>query len=171
MNYEKLCDITGWKLPRIYSFIDYDDIKFLVENLDNLQEGVVFYKEGTPTLKLKNSLYLICHRLKGEGLNPKRIMQLVLMKEVNEYLSIFPEDQEHFEKYVMANNILEQQIVQVWENNKSVEDQKEFALLVKDYPFSGVMFQAKKLKSNNPLHLFHNMPENFKLKVLTQYVD
>lgn len=170
MTYEKLCYIAGWKLPRIYSFVDYDDLKFLVENLGNLQEGVVLYKEGTPTLKLKNSLYLICHRLRGEGLNPKRIMQLVLMKEVDEYLAIFPEDVEHFDKYIIANSNLETQITDVWENSKSVSDQKEFALMVKDYPFSGVLFQAKKLGEDNPLHLFHKMPESFKLKVLTNYV-
>lgn len=163
-------ELRGWKLPKDYTFETFTDCVTAAKELRDLNEGFVLYDNfGTPKIKVKNPAYVAAHHLRGEGLNPKRIMQLILMKEVDEYLSIFPEDTEHFEKYVMANEILEQQIVQVWENNKSVEDQKEFALLVKDYPFSGVMFQSKKIKQE-PLHIFHNMPESFRLKVLANYV-
>lgn len=163
-------ELRGWKMPKYYTFETFTDCVTAAKELRDLNEGFVLYDDfGTPKIKVKNPAYVAAHHLRGEGLNPKRIMQLVLMKEVDEYLSIFPEDTEHFDKYVMANNILEQQIGQVWENNKSVEDQKEFALLVKDYPFSGVMFQAKKTKQD-PLHIFHNMPESFRLKVLANYI-
>lgn len=164
-------ELRGWKVPKYFTFETFSDCCKAAKELRDLNEGFVLYDQyGTPKIKVKNPAYVAAHHLRGDGLNPKRIMQLVLMKEVDEYLSIFPEDEEHFQKYVMADKILEEQIVQTWNNYKHVVDQKEFALLVKDYPFSGVMFQAKKLKSDSPLHLFHSMPESFKLKVLTNYV-
>lgn len=164
-------ELRGWKVPKSYKFETFIDCVTAAKELRDLNEGFVLYDNyGTPRIKVKNPAYVAAHHLRGDGLNPKRIMQLVLMGEVDEYLSIFPEDSEHFEKYLIANNILEQQIIQTWENNKSIENQKEFALLVKDYPFSGVLFQAKKTKQC-PLNIFHTMPENFRLKVLTHYID
>lgn len=169
MNYSELCEKIGWKLPRLYSFKDLEDIKFLVENLPNLEEGVVLYKEGEPTLKIKSSLYVVCHRLRGEGLNPKRIMQLIIMGEKDEYLSIFPEDTEHFGKYVDAYNIMLNEMVNTWDRVNGVIDQKEFALLIQHLPTSGVLFKARK-NGENIGATYNSFDESFKLKCLANYV-
>jgi len=169
MSYSKLCKKVGWKLPRIYFFKDYEDLKFLVENLENLEEGVVLYKEGVPTVKLKNSLYLVCHRLKGQGLNPKRILELVLMNEVDEYLAVFPEDAEHFEPYIKANVLLESTIAFTHKSTQGVTDQKEYAMKVKDYCYSGVLFSGRK-QSKDPIQVLHSMEESYRLKLLMQFM-
>lgn len=163
-------ELRGWKLPKSFTFETFSDCVTAAKELRDLNEGFVLYDNyGTPKIKVKNPAYVAAHHLRGEGLNPKRIMQLVLMSEVEEYLSIFPEDTEHFEKYIKANSVLENSISTVWQYVKQFDDQKEFALLVKDFPFSGVLFQAKKTKED-PLHIFHHMNESFKIKVLTNYI-
>lgn len=164
-------ELRGWKLPKMFTFQTFSDCVKAAKELRDLNEGFVLYDDfGTPKIKVKNPAYVAAHHLRGEGLNPKRIMQLILMQEADEYLSIFPEDKEYFEKYFDGYNTLIESIDVVYETYRNIVDQKEFALAVNSYPFCSVLFKARKINVDCPVHLFHNMPENFKLKVLTNYV-
>lgn len=159
----------GAKLPNEHKF---DSVEHCIETskaLKNLDEGFVVYQDGVPVCKIKSPVYLAVHAIRGEGLTPKRIKQLVLMNEQDEYLTYFPEDEEHFTKYVMAFSNMKEDIISVFENNSDIEDQKEFALVVKDYPYSACLFQAKN-SGKNPLHIFNSMRESFKIKVLDNYM-
>lgn len=144
MNFEEISKNTGWKLPRVYSFSSLSNLKDIVENLPNLEEGVVLYDKGNPAVKLKSSVYIVCHRLRGEGLNPKRVAELVAMNETAEYLAIFPEDEPTFTPVIEKYNRTKESLTQLWNTFRSLENQKDFALAVKDYPGSGILFNARK---------------------------
>lgn len=164
-------ELRGWKLPNKYTFNTFEHCLQAAKDLRDLNEGYVLYDQfGTPKVKVKNPAYTAAHLLRGEGLNSKRIMQLTFMNEVDEYLSIFPEDAEHFEKYIIAYNELQHEIKNVYWVNSMIVEQKDFALSVKDFCYSGVLFSARKQKKD-PLEVLHSMDESYKIKLLTQYMQ
>lgn len=166
----KDAELRGWKSPKSYKFESFEDCLLAAKELRELNEGYVLYDQfGEPKLKVKNPAYVAAHHLRGEGLNPKRIMQLVIMNEKDEYLSIFPEDTEHFEKYVEGYNTMLREMVSTWDKASGIADQKEFALAIKHLPSSGVLFKARK-NGENIGHTYNSFDENFKLKCLANYV-
>lgn len=166
----KDAELRGWKSPKSYKFTCFSECVNAAKALRELNEGYVLYDEfGEPKIKVKNPAYVAAHHLRGEGLNPKRLMQLVIMNEKDEYLSIFPEDTEHFEKYVEGYNTMLQEMVSTWDKVSGIGDQKEFALAIKHLPSSGVLFKARK-NGENIGHTYNSFDENFKLKCLANYI-
>ena len=91
----------GWKRPNTFSFESWEDCLTGAQERRNLEEGYVGYLNGVPTTKVKNPAYVAAHHLRGEGvLTPKRIVDLILINETAEYLSIFPEDEVHFTPWI-----------------------------------------------------------------------
>ena len=86
-----------------------------------------------------------------------------------EYFAYFPEDEKFFTPYEDALKTLVSQMVECYDSVKGIEDQKEFALAVKDKPFSAVLFQARK-DGSDVVHKFHQQSESYKMKVLEGYV-
>ena len=159
------------KLPKVYTFNTVDEMIEASKSLPNLEEGYVVYSEGVPMCKVKSPLYLTVHRIRGEGsLSNKRIMQLLLMNEQDEYLTYYPEDQQFFDPVQQAYESLLCRITVVWEESKHLEDKKEFALAVKDNLFSAVLFTAK-MKNEHPIHVWHSQADSYKLKVLGTWVE
>jgi hypothetical protein len=165
------------RLPEHYKFDTIQHCLDVVKGLKDLDEGFVVYQEVEntinsiiPVAKIKSPVYVAVHRIKGEGLTPKRIMQLVLINEQSEYLTYFPEDEVHFTPYINAFQKLEIGMEIVYNANKHIEDQKEFALAVKKYCFSGVLFQARKT-GENVLHTFNTQRESTKLAILQNFKE
>lgn len=155
----------GVKKIKTYSFNSVDDCVDTAKHLPDLEEGYVVYQDDKPVCKVKSPAYVAVHHIRGEGLSPKRIMQLVLINEQDEYLNYFPEDEKFFTPYVEALQELLNDIVVVYDRFEGIIEQKEFALSVKDYPFSGVLFQARQ-KKKDVIETFHEQSEPFKMKVL-----
>lgn len=173
INYhETFLSDLNCRLAYSFSFSSEDDMKEAVASLSNLQEGYVCYDPVSgKRVKIKSPAYLAVHRLRGENVpTPKRIMQLVLTKEEEEYLLYFPEERERFEPYTKALAELEHTIQEVWEGVADVEDQKEFALAVKEFDFSSCLFSAKS-SGKPPVHMFHKGKDSYKLKVLTRFIE
>jgi len=169
-NYEKQAALMiGAKEIKEFKFDCVESCLNAAKGLPDLEEGYVVYQDGIPVCKIKSPAYLAVHAIRGEGLTPKRIMQLVLMNEQDEYLSYFPEDEEFFNPYVEGLENLLIDIATVYDRFEGIVEQKEFALCVKDYSFSAVMFQARQ-KNQNPVHTFHEQTETYKMKVLEQFV-
>jgi T4 RnlA family RNA ligase len=169
--YEKEAALTLGAVE-IKSF-KFDSVQHCIETaktLPNLEEGYVVYQDGVPVCKIKSPAYLAVHAIRGEGLTPKRIMQLVLMNEQSEYLTYFPEDEKWFTPYVEGLAELLSDIAVVYDRFEGIVEQKEFALSVKDYPFSAVLFQARN-KKQNVVHTFHEQTETYKMKVLEGFVN
>lgn len=162
-----LCTLnTMFKHPRTYSFKTTSECLESVKNLPNLEEGYVGYnKEGAPCVKIKSPSYLIAHRIKGEGLTPNRIAEMVVINEYDEYLSIFPEDKKYFTKYIFAWGLLLDELEFVSKEFMSITDRKEFALKVKDYDMSAVLFQHK-TKGGCVRSILNEQKTSYKVKLL-----
>lgn len=138
-------------------------------NLKNLDEGYVIYQDGVPVAKVKSPAYVAVHHIRGEGLSPKRIMQLVLSGEEDEYLNYFPEDKVHFEKYSMAYCHMMNDIILTYEYARKIDGQKEFAQAIASKPFKAALFQARarKIEADNA---FNEQRVSYKMEILEKYV-
>lgn len=149
---------NGWKIPKQYEFNTVDACIVAAKELPNLEEGYVLYNhDGEPVIKVKSPAYVAAHRLRGEGTpNPKRIMDLVIENEQDEYLAIFPEDRELFEPYIYALEsglaIADLSFLPI----ENITDQKEFALTIKHLYYASIMFSARS-KGGKPSDYFYKL--------------
>jgi T4 RnlA family RNA ligase len=156
----------GMELPKVYKFDTKEACVETANTLKNLAEGYVLYQDGVPVCKIKSPAYCAVHLIKGEGLNPKRIAELVCTGETSEYLTYFPEDSQHIIPYVEK---LEQFMVDaedLWCKAKNIESQKDFAMMVKDFCGSAVMFYLRKNPSGSIKSAFSKQTESYRVKLL-----
>lgn len=157
--------VFGLSFPRMYSFDSMDNLKETVNNLKNLDEGYVLYQDGVPVCKIKSPAYCAVHLLRGEGLNPKRVCELVLTGEQEEYLAYFPEDRPFIQEYVDKFNSIMQALELAYCSYRTLLDQKAFALAIKNVTGNSVLFMARKMNISVK-EAFKLMPDNAKLKML-----
>jgi T4 RnlA family RNA ligase len=166
-----LANGVGIKDIKSFKFDSVENCIETAKNLKDLNEGYVVYQDGIPVCKVKSPAYVALHHIRGEGtLNPKRIAQLVLMNEQDEYLKYFPEDLSHFVPHIAALNTMLIDLYDFWQECKGIEDQKEFALKIKATLYSAVLFQAR-AKKQDPLHVFHEQRESYKIKLLEGWMN
>lgn len=153
---------------RIVETISLNSFEKIVEaakNLSDLQEGFVAWCQKTnKRIKMKSPVYVSVHGIRENGqLSRKRALTLVLMNEQEEYLSYFEEDRPFFDPLVSEVEAFMKSISDKWQEVKHIENQKDFAMLVKDHPASGILFAAKK-QQKDPLHVFAETDTNKKLR-------
>ena len=137
--------------------------------LRSLEEGYVIYQNGKPIAKMKNPAYVAAHHLRGEGcLTEKRVLDLIIMNEYSEYLSIFPEDTEKFTPYITAYQVMFQAFNGI-QMTLSVftGTQKDFAMMYKDTPEAAVAFSMKKGVSQKDS--WERLTQTAKRNMITSY--
>lgn len=155
--------------PKEYRFNTVEECLHTSRELKDLDEGYVIYQDGVPIAKVKSPAYVAVHHIRGEGLNPKRIMQLVMVNEQDEYLTYFPEDRDVFVPYVEAKEKLDYHMGYVYDCISEIEDQKEYALEAKKFPFSAALFKAR--AANIPVSdAFATQRDVYQMEVLKDYV-
>ena len=144
----------------------FEDIVKAAEDLPTLEEGFVCWDPiSNKRVKIKASSYVAIHHLRDNGVpSAKRIYTLVLVNEQDEYLSYFPEDRKMFEPIVEDVEKFRQSLMALWPEVAGIEDQKEFALKVKDHKGFSFFFTAKKLKVS-VIHAFDEAPIEKKIKM------
>lgn len=137
--------------------------------LKDLDEGYVVYQDGVPICKIKSPAYVAVHHIRGEGLNPKRMSELVISGEVDEYLTYFPQDREPLEPYIEAYDTLMVAMDNHYEGVKGIEDQKEFAQAIKGCVYSGVLFGARS-KGISVIESFNQAKQCHKVSLLEKFL-
>lgn len=152
-------------IPKTYGFASISECVETSLNLPYLAEGYVVYENSVPIYKIKSPSYVAIHHLKGEGLCPKKISELVIINECDEYLKYFPEDEHHFLLYkdILLRTLKSAQEIYT-EAFKKSETQKDFANQVKTFPWSFLAFPAYKLKEPSIITYFNQNP-NIKRKI------
>lgn len=139
-----------FKRPTRYNFCSIEEIQsFLQEQSANdaTFEGVVIRDRHGNRWKIKSATYLGLHKMRGEGdnvWNPKHLLPFILTGEEDELLTYFPEVRGTFYEFKSAVMEAYSQLLEVWGDYWQVAEQKDFALLVKDKPFSSVLFSVRK---------------------------
>lgn len=138
-------NVSSHDLPK-----NLDDLLESLGNLPELAEGYVVRDADGKRIKIKSPRYLAIHRSINAGNSPteKNFARLAILGDTEEIKRYFPEYAERIEKY---EKFIQKECGRhkiVWFNTKDWESQKEFALEVKDLPFSGWLFQKRNKKSD-----------------------
>lgn len=161
----------GWKFPQTWTFESMTDCANGAKDLRELNEGYVMYNRlGEPVCKVKNPAYVAAHHLRGQGiLTPKRVIHLLELNEMAEYLSIFPEDASKMEPYVRAYFAVFAECEVLWSLYGTVAKGKPFALKVNKSPVAGIMFR-KKTADVDFKDAFHAMPDKNKVGLIEKFL-
>ena len=153
-----------------YKFDCGEDMMEAVQALPGLQEGFVCCHEGK-RIKVKSDVYVAVHRLRGDCVpSPKRISELVVTNETEEYLAYFEEDREMFQPYMDSFDQMVKEAHNLYWKVKGIESQKEFAMAVKDKCYFGPLFTARK-KDTSFAAEFMNMEVPARVKILMKYIE
>ena len=157
------------RTPKIYSFKNVTEIVAFAKQMDAFDEGFVctcITPSGSfSRIKIKNPAHVaISHLRENGGMSSKNIAIISWGGDQEEYLKYFPEDMEFFEPYIDAMDLLTNEIKEVWEQTKDIVSQKDFAMKVKDLPYSSILFKMRKGISL-PKSL-EGVSSNFKLDIL-----
>ena len=150
----------------------FDTVEACIETaktLPDLEEGYVLYQKGCPVAKIKSPAYCAVHLLRGEGLNSKRMIELILTNNLQEYLTYFPEDGVHFVPYQKAYTKLLTNLNECYTDTKDIVGQKDFAMAVVRYPFSSVLFQCRK-NGTQPTPTFNEQSSGHKQDMVEHYL-
>lgn len=155
------------RLPKVYEASDAESIVKMVSEFKDLDEGVVaFDPVSNKRVKIKSATYVAAHKLRGNDPVPtkKNLLTVIFEGEVDELLAYFPEFKEYVDPIVEEVNSTKSELVRIWEEVKNIETQKDFALAVKNYKFSNVLFEARKTQ-HAVEKVFEEMSLNYKLKL------
>lgn len=142
-----------------------------VDHLPDLKEGVIAYINGTPSCKFKSKVYVELHHKRGNGISLNGVRRLVILQEHPEYLSYFPEEEPLFNPYVKAYEKMFADIHELWSKVKDIEDQKDFAKIVKDTHVSSLLFSKRKQPDTTFYNIFNTrMTEPSQFRLLDAYV-
>lgn len=111
------------------------------ETLDPIQhEGFVVVDAKFNRVKIKSPRYVILHHMKGEA-TPRRAIELWQTGEAAELLTHFPEMASVIEPVQAELDNIADQAAQDYGENMPRASRKEFALAIKDRPWSSVLFK------------------------------
>lgn len=175
---EVIASELGVRIPRLISFRDEKQVLELARTLETLDEGFVAVDysglddDGMSfrRLKIKNPSYVAIAHLKDSAANSLRsIVHLVATGEEAEFLSYFPE----FAKYVAPvkkkHDEFMAELKATWSElearwaglERTGENTKAFALLVKDRPDSAALFALYHGKASSVEDFFRQQRERF----------
>lgn len=139
--------------PDVYNFSSIDEVCSYLDNnalVDPTFEGFVLMDDGGMRIKVKSKSYYNLHRKKNNGsFSVDFIVESVLKNEVGEILVYFPEYREIFDPVFDLVDDSIGLIYDLWEKNKDIELQKDFALAVIGSKLSSYVFLIRKLKIDN----------------------
>lgn len=166
--YWRISKKTKWLYPEKHEFITWEDILSSSKSLPAMEEGYVA-KIGDWRIKIKNPAYLaIAHLRENGAITEKRVVNLVFMQDHEEYLIHFPEDKIEFESWIYAYNSMIMDVTIKWDSFRKIEDQKEFAMSIKDCPAAGVLFAIRKGKTLTDI--LEGFTDNYKINLLKGYM-
>lgn len=120
--------------------------KGILSSLEKLSgqhnEGYVVCDANFNRVKVKHPGWAALAHMK-DGLTKRRILELIRTGEDEEFLLYFEEFQTLFNEVKNKYSNLVNKIEYSWNKYKHIEDKKEFALQVKDLPYSSTLFQLK----------------------------
>ena len=136
-----------------------------ISKTDPTFEGYVLRDRNNMRIKLKSKAYLQLHRMVGENkYHPRSFIPFIVERNGDELLTYYPELEKIYNKYLTAVETAVDQQFEIWEKNREIEIQKDFALAIKasTNPFASILFQTRKKHGNEKItrsdfrHIFVN---------------
>ncbi len=144
---QRVANEYKWELVKSYPLSSAEDCLAAAEVLNPVEtEGYVVVDKHFNRVKIKSPRYVALHHMKGDA-TPRRAIQLWQSGETDELLLHFPE---FAEAILPVQEALEKIAFEVGAitNLYGVLSRKEFALKVKDLPYSSACFKLYSMKDN-----------------------
>lgn len=157
--------IFGIQAAKSFDLNNLDEINEFVKNIDPFkQEGVVAF-DGVRRLKIKSDKYVEYHHLRS-SFNPKNAVNLILMNEIDEFVSYFPEFTNVIAELQAKVNDFCQKTNDFYNKIKDLGTQKEFALEAVKNSNSSVLFFMRKNPNLGPLDYLREQHESKRLEIV-----
>jgi hypothetical protein len=144
LPYEALyacAEYYNWELVKTFQFKNINEVLLYTETLNGLeQEGFVVCDRQNNRIKIKSADYVKLHHLRS-GFSTKNLLEVVRSFEGAELISYFPYWQSKLEEIRNKYFLLVLNILNVFDQIKTISTRKEFAQKAIKYSFSGVLFQ------------------------------
>jgi hypothetical protein len=140
----------GYEKVRL--FVTESSIDNIVASFSNMdpvsQEGYVVMDVDFKRIKVKHPGYVQLHRFK-DGMSKKALLEIIRTGETSELLVHFPEWKEMHDEIFEKYESLKKRIAETHERTYNTLSQKAFAMMIKELPYSGILFslRAGKIKS------------------------
>lgn len=175
-DYETMyCNLMGYGVRNIrkvktYDASNMDEVVKLANSLPDLQEGFVIYDPiSNKRMKVKSSLYVVAHAIRGNDPLPtkKNLLNLLFTGELDEFIAYFPEWEEKARMIEDEVNNVKYDLAVAWDEYSHIGEQKEFAIAVKNVKHNGVLFQARK-RGTDITDVWKNIPVEKKITMFTK---
>ena len=145
------CQKYNWKCIKDinnYAFSNLEEVLAKTHQMNGFEnEGFVAVDSQFRRIKIKSPHYVRIHLLKiGEYTN-RRLVEIVVNNEGDEFLNYLPSYKKAYETIYSSYLRLIAAIKDNFDKYKNIESQKEFALQAKQFPYSGILFQLKANKN------------------------
>jgi hypothetical protein len=165
----KVCAHLGWEIVQTHPLSDLAAVLQVIESLNGMEsEGFVVCDHAFRRIKMKGKNYVALHHLKDQ-LSPRRFLEVIMSNEGEEFLAYFPEYEETYRQIKRDFQALLNTMAVVYEKHRHLESQRDFALAVKDYPFSAALFSARAGKSESPEQWIRQHDSRRVLSMLSGY--
>jgi hypothetical protein len=150
-----------------------EDVVKAVNDIDGSKhEGFVVVDENFNRIKLKSPQYILLHRFKSSFSN-FNLFNLALINESSEITTYFPEYEEQLNAYQEQIKSFILKATEVWDTVKDIpfNQQKEFAMIVKDTIYAPIMFTHRKnIKSGEETSISH-IVRNSKVELIYNLIN
>jgi len=132
-----------WETVKTFPLTSWDEIIEASKSLDPMEsEGYVVADTNYNRVKVKSPQYVALAHIK-DTFSTRRILEIVRTNENEEFLSYYPEYAGIYWEIRCKYERLLGQIEGAYDAIKGIDDRKSFALLAKDFKFSGALFGMK----------------------------
>ena len=143
-------EMFGVNTPDTFYFNGSEDVENFItkkSNEDKTYEGLVLTDINGLMLKIKSKTYLSLHRMKGNDnvFRVKNLIPFVLTNESDELLAYYPEVETLYRQTEAKVTQCFNELLEIYNNSQGIENQKDFAMLVKNNLFSGILFKLRKI--------------------------
>ena len=141
----------NFRKAKMYHVQEMQAIVELANSLPNLEEGFVIYDPlSNKRMKVKSSLYVVAHSIRGNDPLPtrKNLLNLIFRGEIDEFIAYFPEWEDKSRCIDDEVTAVKYNLAVAWDEYSHLENQKDFALAVKSVRHNSVLFQARKLNKD-----------------------
>ena len=152
--------------------IPVDNLDYLLHEAKTLdpmvQEGFIVRDSQFNRIKIKTEQYVRLSHFR-EGMTRNKLLAIAINNEGSEFVSYFKEYAEVYTDLAEKYDRLVAKVQKIWTSTSRYTNQKDFALRVKDYPFSGALFQLKAGKVSSVREYFQKVNVKSVMEYIKHY--
>lgn len=156
----------GWEVVEHFPVQTAEDVVKWASTLSpTASEGFVAVDAAWRRVKVKSPQYVALSGL-IDGFGPRRMLEIILTNESDEFLLHFPEFRKTYDEVRRRFDTLIKDVEETFEQIKGIEIQKDFALEAQKTKYPGFLFALRSKKADNAHHAAANMNIKFLAELL-----